>query len=380
MARRTILGPALLWLVLTPLWAADSAQITGLLNQYYAAIAEQRHELARERLYQVLKLEPEHELAWRGLGYSYEATGEDLKAAEAFQQANMWMAAGYAFQRAGAGALAHQAFLRQARRLESQSHDDACMAAVHTAFFRRQPLPDPWYLSAHHASTWQHRFQDAFFQTQLRAGRRLQSLPGASIYGLIDHSEDLKSETGGDAPQIFSDNYIGAGVGVDWRRGGLRLFAETAFNHDTLDRQRDADGFDHSLGAAWYGRWGADERCPLAPTWQRRAFADLYSAAVYRSRLSNLFAQISGRAGYQLFEWRQTQLSAYGRINLLLDSEREPADNYLELGPGLAWKPWLSWPVELRTEYLLGRYLQERVNGGRDYQGFFAQLIVGFSL
>lgn len=368
--------------------ADDEIRITELLNVYYSAVAEGDHDRGRNALHAILDLDPDHPVAWRGLGYDYQRRGMRVEAAKAFLRLSdddsyMAMAAGYEFDAAGRRRDAHHAFRKAAESRNPDIYPSACRAAAATTWFRRQPLPAPYYIDVYSASTWIERFSNTFFETTVRAGRTLPSLDSVSAYLMLEHNDDLRSTTAGDVPQIFSDTFIGFGAGVDWRPGfapGTRFFVETALNRDLLDRNRDRTRVDTSVGGAYYGAWGEITRCAMDAEMPMTHFGDLYVSAIYRSRLSNTLGQATLRQGLNLFNYRYTLVGAYARVNLLADSDGEFFNNLVEIGPGISWRPHTGYPLELRGEYLRGYYTRGTGTGDGNYGTFRIQAIIGFRL
>jgi hypothetical protein len=363
-------------------------EVWQLLDRYYRAQREGRAQEARRALEQVLRVDPQNATAWRALGYSLSKSGEHARAAEAYVEAlehggpdpRLELSAGYAYDQAGAKAEAEARFLNAQDTDDPDIYEQACNAAIVVAPLRRRRLPDPWYLSFYAAPTYDQRIRDGILPLWLHAGRYLDPGRRLSVYGYLKLNADSRSE-GGNLPQIYNDNYAGLGIGLDWKATrAMRLYLQAGPDYDLLDRNRARWRTDLVAGWTGYWSWGAGGGCSLEPRWPLASFGDLYANLAHYSRYSNAIGQISLRTGLRLFEQKGTRVSGYLRLDLFGDDEGLYYNNTLEWGPGLSWEPSRRWPLELRLEYRLGRYLRNASDSpdGGDYQRLLFQAIVYF--
>lgn len=366
-----------------------AARIEASLNAYYEAERSGDAARVRESLQAVLALEPDHATAWRALGYHYQGQEQHGAAAEAFLRAadnepgsEMLMAAGYAFQAANRQSSAAKAFRRAtgaARTAEEYSR--ACLSYAYTAPLQRRRLPEPWGLSFYSDTLYASRFENTVTENRLRLRYYLDEARRASLYGMLTYQDDWKSQVSDGIPEIYSDNYAGLGVGADWRpHPALRLYGEVSRNRDLLDRpDRRRASTDSRVGVDAFAAWGAQRRCSLNHRWPLAAYGQAYGSVQYPSRYDNLLGQATLWQGWRLHGYRMSSLSLYGKVNWLWDSEGLYYNNLVEAGPGLAWRPSIAWPVEVRLERLFGRYL-----GGDPPQNGYAttqlQVIINFDI
>ena len=389
--RKALLASALA--ILTGAAHAEPSEVTLLLNRYYDLHREGLHEEAAQALRDVLAMAPSHQEAWRALGYHYQSRGDQRQAAEAFYRAagaeagevdvTMLMAAGYAYQAAALNPQAARMFqLARRNASDADSFASACQARRFTAPLMRRQLEPPWGVSFYSETTYLSRFDNTVTENKLRLHRYLDASREVSIYGQLAYQDDTRSDIVDDLPQIFSDNYTSVGVGADWRPyPWLRFYGEVSRYRDQLqipDQARyrgDARG-----GASVFHGWGALPECRWDAAWPLAAYGQAYGSLEYVGRYDNLLGQATLWQGVRLFEQRMTSLSAYGKVNLLWDSEGLFFNNLVEAGPGLSWRPALDWPVELRLERLFGRYWDDPGPEGRRFTNTRLQLIIGFDI
>lgn len=369
------------------------ADVTSLLNRYYALHGEGNADEAALALKDVLAIEPDNVVALRALGYHYQSQDRHREAAELFRRAasgkegatpdtTMLMSAGYAYQAAELDADAAGMFL-EARRtaVDSESYADACQANRFTAPLMRRHLDDPWGGSFYSDTVYLSRSDNTVTENRLRLNRYLDESREISIYGQLAYQDDLRSDVQDDLPQIYSDNYTSMGVGADWRpHPSVRFYGEASRYRDLLDipgqeRYRN----DWRGGVSTFHAWGAAPECRFEAAWPLSAYGQFYGSLEYVGRYDNLLGQATLWQGVRLFENGMTSLSAYAKVNVLLDSEALFYNNLIEAGPGLSWRPSLAWPVELRLERLFGRYLDEAGPDGRHFNNTRLQLLINFN-
>lgn len=375
-----------------PTWAdtVSNSALTSLFNQYYAANRTGNETHARMLLHQILNHDPDNARAWRALGYSYSASGESAKAAEAFARALklsgndplLALQAGYAYDSSGNKSQAEKLFEAAMDTKNASIYGKACRASNYDGPLYRKRLPNPWYLTFYADNFYESRISDAIFPIKIRFGRYVDTAHRISVYSYFHFNDDLRSR-GGVLPAIYNDNYAGLGVGVDWfpfLNRSLRLFAETGIDYNLLDSERPLWRNDTTAGAEFYQAWGSHNGCGLHATWPLRSFGDAYVSMAYYTRYNDAIGQVVLRQGVRLFNYHMSAISAYLKLNLVGDSRGVYYNNIVEIGPGLSWRPDQRWPLSLRAEYLFGSYFRgvDQSTERNTYTTWLLQAIVYF--
>lgn len=375
-----------------PTWAdtIKDSMLTSLFKQYYTAIHAGKETQARLLLHQILDRDPHNVRAWRALGYSYSSSGEYAKAAKAFTRGLktggndplLALQTGYAYNAAGNASKAEDLFESALNTKNSHIYGKACSATINDAPLYQKHLPGLWYLTFYNDDFYESRINDAIFPVKIRLGRYIDKKHRVSVYTYFHFNDDTRSH-GGILPEIYNDNYAGLGLGIDWSplsNRSLRLFAETGAAYSLSNTNHPAWRNDTTVGAEFYKAWGYGDGCGLHATWPLRPFGDVYASVAYYTRYSDAIGQVLVRQGVRLFNYRLSSLSAYLKINIVGDSDNIYYNNIIEFGPGLSWRPDQKWPIDLRAEYLFGKYYRgigQSTDGG-SYTTWLLQAIVYF--
>jgi tetratricopeptide (TPR) repeat protein len=375
-----------------PTWAAtitDSA-LTALFNQYYAANRAGNETRERMLLHQILNRDPNNIRAWRALGYSYSASGDSAKAAQAIARALklsgheplLALQAGYAYDSAGDKSHAERLFEAAMDTQNASIYGKACRASIYDGYLYRKRLPNPWYLTFYTDNFYESRISDVIFPVKIRFGRYVDTARRISVYTYFHFNDDLRSR-GGLLPAVYNDNYAGVGFGVDWfplQNRSLRLFAETGADYNLLDTDRPLWRNDTTTGAEFYQAWGSGNGCTLHATWPLRSFGDAYASMAYYTRYNDAIGQVVIRQGVRVVNYHMTAISAYLELNMVGDTRGVFYNNIVEIGPGLSWRPNERWPLSLRAEYLFGSYIRgvDQSTERNTYTTWLLQAIVYF--
>lgn len=390
-----LMGCLLMW----PLAAAaqpetviqeTAAQETVLLNRYYDAQREGDAAAVEAALTALLRLQPANPIALRALGYHYQHQGQPLAAAETFQRAagnppdnDMLMAAGYSYQTAQRHAQAARMFSQATRTAQTHAaYDNACRAYRFAAPFMRRQLPSPWGLSAYSDSVYLSHLDNTVTENRLRLHRFWDEPRQISLYGALAYQDDTRSQVENRVADIYNDNYFSLSIGADWRPyPAVRLYAEAGHYQNRLDiPDRTRKSNDIRSGVSTFHTWGAPTHCRLEAAWPLASYGQAYGSLEYVGRYENMLGQATVWQGVRLYEHGMSSLSAYGKVNVLWDSEGEFFNNLVEAGPGLSWRPSLAWPVEFRLERLFARYTRSAPGDDDGYATTRLQMIINFDL
>lgn len=350
----------------SPAGAATAEHLSWyqLWQRYYRAQRLHKSGVERSTLAQLLTREPHSARVWRARAYFLRAHGQNLAAAKAFDKARRYgkdsphlrLATAYAWDMGGDKARAEQGFLSAMQTESASVYDRACRSAIYDAPWRRKRLPSPWFAKFYADPSYDHRINDFLTSAWLKGGVHVDSPVSWDLYGFLKLNTDSRSQ-GGAHPQIYNDNYWGAGWGVAWYPArGVQLAVQTGEDFDLLHGHRAGMRWDTTAELSIYRAWGAAIGCSYASQWPLRPFGDLYADATYYTRYHNAIGQVRVREGLRLWRYRSSQVSAYLKLNTLADSEGLFYNNVVEWGPGVSWTPNVRWPLQLRLSYVFGRY------------------------
>ena len=388
------------WILVIALMSASGAghsevaQVTSLLNRYYALDRQGEKDQAVDILLSIIQIDPDSSEAWRALGYQYQSMGLQADAAEAFGIAargdgrqtpdpQMLLASGYAYQSAGLDNRAVEQFRGVTRYAQSSAvYSDGCRGRIFTAPLIRSRMPDPWGLSFYSDTVSLSQSNNTVTENRLRLYRYLDEMQTVSIYGKMAYQDDRRSGIRNEVLESFNDNFKSLALGFDWKiLPSLTAYAEV----NRYDNKFPATGFGSNetgirAGIIGFQAWGAPPDCRLTAQLPLLSFGQAYGSIEYIERYDNIQSQANIIQGLRLFEYRMSSLSAYAKANVLKDSKGLFYNNLAEAGLGLSWRPSLDWPIEVRVERLFGQYLNGSDFEENDFQNTRVQFLVNFDL
>ena len=263
---------------------------------------------------------------------------------------------------------------------ESSIYNKACRGVIMYHPLRQKYLDDPYYATIYGEAVWFERkykpqtanqkdFEDAVYQIKARVGRYIDDRKKISVY-LFTHLDGDTNSRYGEIPIIYSENYAGVGIGLDYRPiNQARLFIETSIENNSIrDDGNDIEN-DYRIGAEYYDQWGPgiDLHCSYDTTVSFDWFSDLYLSAVAYSRYdNNIILQSSARLGARLLHYKMSTLSAYGRLGITADTHDDFFNNVADVGPGIEIQPYKPFPLSIRTEYRFSKYFKNVRSGDTD--------------
>jgi hypothetical protein len=226
----------------------------------------------------------------------------------------------------------------------------------------------PWWGRMLFSPSYDSRFGNIVFNGQLDVGFALNRGRSFSLLGTLRATRDTKS-TGGAIPEIFSDNYVLAGVGlrIEPLRGlGLDILGGVTVD---LDRVEGEDQVREDFRAVQFFGTGVYPSASFPDYLRLRLipWVDLYSSTGYYARYENVISYSNIRVGTRIAEAGYSSFDFYLRGNVAFDTEREFYNNVLEGGLGLRITPHHSWGIALLAEAHRGFYWDRALpTGGLD--------------
>ncbi len=168
--------------------------------------------------------------------------------------------------------------------------------------------------------------------------------PFVDVFGNID-----SKSAGGAIPRIYSDNYAGAALGLQYTNGsGLRVFAQAGGTTRVGAVASVPSGGDVRGGIQLYREWGGAAA-------HRAAYGNFYGSGTYYSRYQDTIFY------NQLELGRRTSASPsateiYVRPVFTIDSKSYYYDNILELTAGIRFHPFGSRGPSFALEEAAGTY------------------------
>ncbi len=263
---------------------------------------------------------------------------------------------------------------------QASIYNNACKGVMIYHPLGRKYLDDPYYATIYGEAVWfdrvykpettrQKNFTDVVYQIKAKVGRYLDSDKKTSAY-LFAHVDGDTNSKAGDIPIIYSENYAGLGVGLDYRPiKEARVFIESSIEHTFVNSGGKDAQHDYRVGVEYYNQWGPGMNlsCSYDPTLPFDWFSDLYLAAVHYSRYhDNVIFQSAARLGVRLLHYKMSTLSAYGRLGITADTNSDFFNNVIDIGPGLELQPYKPLPLSIRTEYRYSKYFRKVNNGDTD--------------
>ncbi|QDQ40028.1 hypothetical protein E3226_006250 [Legionella geestiana] len=221
-------------------------------------------------------------------------------------------------------------------------------------------LPDPWFGEIFFTPFSQSQFGLTVRPLVARLGVEHNNQFQTKTYLVFRQTDDNKTNSFGQLPQIFEDNVrvIGTGVQVTPIAGiPLIAFVEGGAAYDLIFRFRPRWRPDLRAGIMYYREFGAQ------PAWYEhfRVGVDYYSTAyldiTYFSRYqNNVIATLKTHQGVRLLQYKSSMLNLYWEGRVIEDTQRQFFNNIGETGPGIGYIPSNRFNFEIRAEHLRGVY------------------------
>lgn len=355
------------------------SSVNALMNRGYEVINQNPTE-ATSLFRQVVAIDPRNAQALKQLGYLYMNQGKTDSAVVQFSavqhvapsDSNRLQIA-YLLASSGRDAEARVIFdeLRMSQNPEiRQRASDELAASLEAADAGKPKMIPRWWTHAYAAPYYDTRWEALFIQSHLMRGRYLTDDELLSLYGIVMLSADTKSSNSGQASVIYSDNSVVVGAGLRLKPfTGLMLDVQEGLAFDLLGVS-DPRGDFRAIATYGTGIYPSfvvheDVQTPWTP------FVDLYSSFGYYSRYDNGIGYGQLKGGFRALEVQQTALNLYGRLDLIVDTEKEYFNNLYEYGVGMRLTPNIDWGLYLDIEYHHGTYIEvsnratlERMAGG----------------
>ena len=242
----------------------------------------------------------------------------------------------------------------------------------------------PWWGEIYTSPYFDNRFHTIFNFLQIKEGYYLTTNKTFSILGTLQITSDTKSKSTGQVPEIFSDNAVIFGAGLNYNPFvGLNLIAQTGIAIDLIKTEGKAKIKQDFRTILSYGNGFYPEiSIPSTPEFVFKPLADLYGSFGYYSRYKNSIGYASLKGGFRFFEWRKSSNDFYLKLNFAMDIEKEYYNNIIESGAGLKFIPDHSIGLSLLVEFLRGKYLitPPIISRSSYYNSFRFYLIYGGTL
>lgn len=231
-----------------------------------------------------------------------------------------------------------------------------------------------WWTQFYFAAYYDTRWSTTFFQSHLSRGYHLTDDAKIDAYGTIMYSGDARS-TGGQAPEIFSDDAIIFGVGLRVKPlTGLSVIAQEGVAFNLIDRvsRSTAEEDFRIVGSYFYGSYAPytyhpEPRLPMYP------FGDLDASLGAYSRYGNSIGYLSFRGGLRVIEVSHSLVDVYARLSFARDATVRGgifnSSNYIgadqfynnvnELGAAVRLIPDNNLGIYVILEFLRGQYANE---------------------
>ncbi len=172
--------------------------------------------------------------------------------------------------------------------------------------------------------------------------------PNAALRPYVDvFANDDSKTTGGDIPRIYSDNYAGGALGLQYTNGkGLRLFAQAGATTTIGSVASEPSGGDVRGGAQLYREWGGP----------RGAYGNFYGSGTYYSRYQDTVFYNQLEIGTSNGGARPIEF--YLRPVVTFDTRPYYYDNVAELTAGVRFHPFGTRGPTFALEEAAGTYLR----------------------
>ena len=231
-----------------------------------------------------------------------------------------------------------------------------------------------WWTELYLVAYYDTRWNTTFFQSHLNHGYHLTDDLKIDAYGTIMYSGDARS-SGGQAPEIFSDDAIILGVGLRARPlTGLSVIAQEGVAFNLIDRRgrSTAEEDFRVVGSYFYGSYAPYTYHPEAKA-PMVLFGDLDASLGAYSRYGNSIGYLSLRGGVRVLEVSHSLVDVYARLSFARDATVRGglfnSSNYIgadqfynnvnELGAAVRCIPDNRLGFYVILEFLRGQYANE---------------------
>lgn len=354
----------------------------------FALVSNQQHEAAVNALNEALRLEPTNLVARSQLGYLLIRLDRMREAIDIFLTVqereplnfHYKLQLGYLYDGINNKQKAREWFLSA-----SAAPDPAIRQKAQEALKNLAPVLFAhrwiWANEIYAAPFYQSRFDNFITPVILRSGLVLSAKSGLEVYGSARLTRDTRSTAGG-APQIFSDNFAVAAVGLRGRpfKNALTFYGEAGLALNLMPNLRSTvrARSDYRAGTYFSHLWGKRTATP-ALAFPFNPVGEVYFDVSYYSRFRhNVIGYLQVRQGMRVLQYKETALEVYGRSNLVKDTGRDYYNNLAEFGAGAGFTPWRSAGFKLTAEYLRGRYFGlHRPNEPNPYRSTYGDFRFG---
>lgn len=199
----------------------------------------------------------------------------------------------------------------------------------------------------------------------------------SSVRPFVDVFGNIDSKTsGGLIPRIYSDNYAGAAVGLQYTNAsGLRIFAQAGATMRLGAVASVPSGGDVRGGVQLYREWGG-------PAAHRAGYGNFYGSGTYYSRYQDTVFYNQLELGTRTSP-APTATEFYLRPVFTMDSKSYYYDNLIELTAGVRFHPFGTHGPTFALEEAAGTYTNRSglpASLGASYFDFRPTISYGVSL
>lgn len=164
-------------------------------------------------------------------------------------------------------------------------------------------------------------------------------------------TKDTKSGALYGIPHIYSDNYGGAAVGLQYTDGkGLRLFSQLGATTKIGDVESARSGSDYRGGVQWYREWAA-------PAQHGRTYGNFFGSGTYYSRYGDAYFYNQLETGTHAGSVARP-VDLYLRGSLTMDTHPYFYGNAAEAVGGVRFHPFGVHGPSIAFDYVQGTYLR----------------------
>ncbi|HRD69422.1 MAG TPA: tetratricopeptide repeat protein [Legionella sp.] len=338
-----------------------------LLDQFYL-LKKQNKEAAWSLITEIIKKYPNDVKALKEGGFLAIDKGYQAEAIRYFTQAynltyepDLAMQLGYLYDQTPNKYIAYQYFKLATHSSDKTLELRAQNALTNLAGLQTKALPAPYFGEVFFDPFTQSRFGLTVRPLVARLGIERDNKLQSKVYLAFRQTDDNKSESLGQVPQIYEDNVRIMGVGLQITP--IKLFPMVAFieaggAYDLFYRDRNRWRGDLRGGLMYYNEFGARPAYFDRLKFSTDYYSTLYGDATYFSRYdNNVIGTLKTHQGIRLIQYHSSMINLYITGRVIEDTNREFFNNIAEIGPGVSFTPSNRFPVQLRFEHINGVYL-----------------------
>lgn len=344
-----------------------ASEDTLLLDQYFA-LKKHNTDMAWVLIQQIIKKYPNNIMALKEGGFLAIDKGHRAKAITYFTKAyeltwqpDLAMQLGYLYDQTPNKALAYRYFIQATRTKDKNLELRAQNAMTNLAGLQTKALPPPYFGELFFDPFSQSRFGLTVRPLVARLGIENNNKLQTKEYLVFRQTEDNKSESLGQLPQIYEDNVriIGGGLQITpIKNFPVVGFVEAGMAYDLVYRDRDRWRGDLRGGLMYYNEFGKIPAYFNELKIGTDYYSTLYGDITYFSRYdNNVIGTLKTHQGIRLAQYKSSMLNLYLSGRVIEDTRREFFNNIAEIGPGIGFIPSNRFRVQLRYEHLKGIYL-----------------------